>query len=333
MAHEIEARDVQAGIEMAWHRLTKVVPVVNFGDAFPFEVKREGIQSESGEPIPGFSVFTCSDDGKIAGKPMADSYSALSNEEFWGTCREALEGTGAIVESAGTIMDRSRRFMTIRLGDDSRNIGGRVFLHRISLIDSLDGSTRFHAVNTSTCVVCANTARMVMGDMSGEFHFKVKHSKGFRARLENTEAQIESMLGVRAEFEAALRLAAEEPLAQASARNLFAGFLGDGEPVEPMTTRTRNTVNRLTSLFNRGAGNKGETLLDAVSAVTDFYSHESAGGDNRWKQYISSEFGSGARFKTDFLSALFATREGKVTGIDRAGINRIQRHGEILLNA
>jgi len=35
MAAHLENRDVQAGIEQAWHGLTKVVPVVQFEDCFP----------------------------------------------------------------------------------------------------------------------------------------------------------------------------------------------------------------------------------------------------------------------------------------------------------
>jgi hypothetical protein len=69
--------------------------------------------------------------------------------------------------------------------------------------------------------------------------------------------------------------------------------------------------------------------------VTDFYSHESSGGEEnagfRWKQFQSSEFGSGNRAKTDFLSALFLTEKGRVKGIDRNGIAEMQKRGETLL--
>lgn len=335
MAHQIEIRDVQAGIEMAWHKLTRVVEKVTFADAFPWELKEVPLYVQTGKltRVPGFKAFVASDDKALCGRPMAETYTALSNAEFWGVCNDALAGTGAIVESAGTMMDRSRRFLTIKLADDSREIGGRKFLARISLVDSIDGSTHFYAVNTSTCVVCANTARMVMGDMTGEFRFKLKHTKGMRAKIEGMEAQIESMLGVQAQFNSALEMAANEPLSITGARDLFAGWLGDG--ADSLSTRAVNTVERLVTLHVKGAGNAGETLLDGVSAVTDFYSHESSGGEEkdgfRWKQFQSSEFGSGARAKTDFLSALFLTEKGRVTGVNRGGIAEMQTRGERLL--
>jgi len=335
MSHEIMFRDSQTGLTQAWTGLTNVVDRVTLENAFTWELKEVPLYVQTGKltKVPGFKAFVASDDKLLCGKPMAESYQALTNAEFWDTANEALEGTGAVVESAGTIMDRSRRFLTIRLADDQKTIGGRTFKHRISFVDSIDGTTHFYAVNTSICVVCANTARMVMGDMTGEFRFKLKHTKGFRAKIEGMNAQIESMLGVRAEFESALQMAASEPLAEGNARNLFAGWLGTD--AEKMSTRAVNTVDRLTGLYRGGAGNKGETLLDGVSAVTDFYSHESSGGEDkagfRWKQFNSSEFGAGARAKTDFLSALFLTEKGKVRGLNRPAINEMQSRGSKLL--
>lgn len=292
--------------------------------------------------IPGFSCFIANDDQALCGKPVMDSYTNLSNKEFWNVCKDALSGTGAIVESAGTIMDRSRRFMTIKLADDQTQIGGRTFKHRISLIDSIDGSTYFYGVNTSICVVCVNTSVAAIGDMTGQFRFKFRHSKGLKAKIEGMEMTIESMLGVRAQFNEALQIAASEQLVETNARNLFAGWIGGAMKedrnsiADELSTRAINTVDRLVELYRgEGKGNKGETLLDGISAVTDFYSHESSGGMEkegfRWKQYNSSEFGAGARAKTDFISSLFETKSGKLMGLNRPAIATMQDVGSKLL--
>lgn len=335
MSDQLLALDVQAGITMGWHLKTIVVPVVTREVAFPFEIERKPLYVNTGKlrKVPDFSVFVSTDNGEVVGRPMAETYVALSNEEFWNVCDDALKGTGAIIESAGTLNNRARRFMTIKLDNDSTKIGGREFLARISLIDAIDGSAYFHAVNTSICVVCANTARAVVGDMTGEFRFKLKHTKNFHARIEGMEKQIEAMLGVQAQFNAAMQLAAETPLVEIAARNLFAGWIGTG--ADSLSTRAVNTVDRLTGLYRSGAGNKGETLLDGVSAVTDFYSHESSGGEEkagfRWKQFQSSEFGSAQRSKVDFIGALFNTRGGNVTGLNLENIATMQSRGAALL--
>jgi len=311
MAAHIENRDVHAGIEQAWHGMTRVVREVTFADAFPYDIERKPLFTENGTRFDGYSYFLCSDDNKPAGVPVPDTYSAVTNQRFWEIVQNAVGGTGAIVESAGTIFDRCRRFVTVKLGTDVDNfkVGDRIFKNRFSLLDSIDQSTNLYGVNSSTCVVCANTFAVVMGDRSGEFRFKLRHSKNLVPKIENMEKAIDSFIGVTAQFQSALKIANEIPMTAPDARSLFAGWIA--QETNGLSTRSYNVVGRMTELFGRGAGNKGETVLDAFSAVTDFYSHESSGGADqpnfRWKQTLSSDFGAGAKRKQDFFGELFLT--------------------------
>jgi len=311
--HHLEERDVQAGIQQAWHGSTNVVPVVEFDNAFPFEIERLPLLVANDTPLEGWSFFRCSDDGKPAGVPVFESYVALTNARFWEIVQNAVGGSGAIIESAGTIYDRCRRFVTVKLGTDVDDftVGDRQFKNRFSLLDSIDGSTNFYGVNSSTCVVCANTFQVVMGDTSGEFRFKIRHSKNIMPKIENMEKAIDQFLGVTAQFKKALETANEIPVTPVDARSLFAGWIAT--EASGISARSFNIVTRLSELFQRGAGNNGETLLDAFSAVTDFYSHESSGGLDqegfRMKQTISSEFGSGSRKKQDFFANLFTAKK------------------------
>jgi len=134
--------------------------------------------------------------------PVSESYQALTNGRFWEIVQNAVGGTGAVIESAGTIYDRCRRFITVKLGTDldTFNVGDREFKNRFSLLDSIDGSTNFYGVNSSTCVVCANTFQMVMGDTTGEFRFKIRHSKNLLPKIENMEKAIDQFIGVTAQF-------------------------------------------------------------------------------------------------------------------------------------
>jgi hypothetical protein len=311
--HHLEERDIQAGTEMAWHGSTDVVPVVKFENAFPFEIERLPLLVANDTPLEGWSYFKCSDDGKPAGVPVFESYVALTNARFWEIVQNSVGGSGAIIESAGTIYDRCRRFVTVKLGTDVDDftVGDRQFKNRFSLLDSIDGSTNFYGVNSSTCVVCANTFQVVMGDTSGEFRFKIRHSKNIMPKIENMEKAIDQFLGVTAQFKKALETANEIPVTPVDARSLFAGWIAT--EASGISARSFNIVTRLSELFQRGAGNNGETLLDAFSAVTDFYSHESSGGLDqegfRMKQTISSEFGSGSRKKQDFFANLFTAKK------------------------
>lgn len=322
MAAHIENRDTQTGLEMAWHGLTKVVPHIAFEDAFSYEIERTQLQE-----CPSWSFFKCSDDGQMAGVPVSDTYSTMNNSRFWETIQNSTGGATFTVESAGTLFDRARRFVTVKLAHEGNEfkVGNRVFQNRLSFLDSIDGSTNFYGVNSSVCVVCANTFNMALRDTKGEFKFKVRHSKNFMPKIENMEKAIESFIGTTAQFKAAMEHAESFAVTQTEAKQLFAGWLGSD------STRAANTVDRLTHLFANGAGNSGRTLLDVFSAVTDYYSHESSGGSElagfRQKQSLSSEFGSGAKRKTDLFANLFRSN----SEIDPKNIRAMIDAGSVLL--
>lgn len=336
MAHNIENRDLQVGLSMAWHGKTIVVPMVTRELAFPFEIERQPIFSKGGEQISGWSAFICSDDGFIAGKPVADTYVAISNSRFWEMVANSVGGCGYTIESAGTLFDRSRRFLTVKLGVDGEafKVGEREFKSRLSFVDSIDGSTRLCAVNTNTCVVCANTAQVAMGDKSGAFNLTAKHTAGLLLKIEDIEKVIDAYIGSTAQFKAALAQAESIPVKPENAREAFAGFLGN-ERGEALSTRSLNTVGRLVSLYRGGAGNRGETLLDVYSAVTDFYTHEHSGGESkpgfRMKQFLASEYGSGAKAKADFFREIFATDENGSHTFNRGGFETMVARGRAIL--
>jgi len=337
MAAHLENRDIQAGLEMAWHGATKVVSEVRFEDAFPFDIERSPLFTAPEQPLEGWSYFRCSDDNKPAGVPVPDSYSAVTNARFWEIVQNAVGGSGAVVESAGTLFNRCRRFVTVKLGTDMDDfkVGDRTFKNRFSLLDSIDQSTNLYGVNSSTCVVCANTFAVVMGDTSGEFRFKLRHSKNLIPKIENMEKAIDSFVGVTSQFKQALVIANEIPVQAADARALFAGWAVTEN--NGLSTRTYNTVGRLTDLFNGGAGNRGQTLLDAFSAVTDYYTHESSGGEDqpgfRMKQTLSSEFGAASRKKQDFFANLFTARKKEAPEFNRPSFLSLIDKGRTILTA
>ena len=335
MPANLENRDVQAGLEMAWHGMTKIVPVINFADAFPYDIDRKPLFTDEGEELQGWSYFRCTDDGQPVGKPVPETYTAVTNQRFWEIVQNAVGGTGAVIESAGTVFDRCRRFVTVKLQTDldTFKVGDRVFKNRFSLLDSIDQSTNLYGVNSSTCVVCSNTFAMAMGDRSGEFRFKLRHSKNLVPKIENMEKAIDQFIGVTAQFQQAMKIANEIPVKLDQARPLFAGWIA--EETNGLSTRSFNTVGRLTELFTRGAGNRGETLLDAFSAVTDFYSHESSGGQDqpgfRMKQTVSSDFGAASKRKQDFFGQIFEV--DKQVTFNRDRFENLVTNGRNLISA
>ena len=300
-----------------WINQNNTVDEITFDKAFPYDFERHPINyGDEHLQINGtkYYVLECSDNGQTVGKPIPETYQHLTNERFWEIIQNSVGGTDAIIENAGTFKNRGRRFVTVQLGTDMDKfyVGNREFKNRFCLLDSIDMSSSLYGVNTSTCIICQNSFSAAMSDRSGLFRFKVRHSKNMIVGIENMEKGIESFIGVSKQFKHALEKANTIPVKHAEANQLFTGWIAkDNAKDKVLSTRSKNIVNRLGELFVSGKGNEGQTLLDAFSAVTDFYSHESSGGKDkdgfRTKQNESSQFGTGNRVKQNFYNELFSS--------------------------
>lgn len=328
MSHEIRKWDRQQGRTQAWHGLTAVVP--NLSLSHPefylgqWDVKEARIRATAPDGS-NLSLFAATEEdpegregGESAGwrclytddKPLPGAlfvgapynrgtYSPLSNKEFVRIIRASLDaaGIGDAVESVGSVFNRRRVFVSIKLpGMETGNFGGRDFSMFLNFLNSFDMSSPFMANTSNICTVCNNTFQMNLS----EGGCLVKHTKNMPEKLETLPAVVAQAIGAQKEFGNAFLALHSEAVSEDAVRFLFAEFVATGK----LSTRGHGTVERLVQLFRGGAGNAGKTLADAFSAITDYYSHESAGGEDIGKQFVSSEFGDGARKKRDGMAFL-----------------------------
>jgi len=336
---ESKNKDHFVSTTSTWLKKDNIVDEITFDNAFPYEFERQPLYdgNENHVSMNGTKWYglLCSDTQEFTGKPVPESYQHLTNQRFWEIVQNAVGGTDAKVENVGTFKNRARRYITVALGTDMDQfyVGQREFKNRFCLLDSIDMSSSLYGVNTSICIVCQNSFNSAMQDKSGLFRFKVRHSKNMIVGIENMEKGIESFIGVAKQFKHAMEIAAEVPVKREEVSQAFTGWIMQDSKDKVMSTRSRNTVERLTELFSTGDGNKGETLLDTFSAVTDFYSHESSGGQDkdgfRMKQNESSNFGSGNRAKQDFYKRLFKTPDSldKKPEFNKDGFKKLQEIG------
>ncbi|NJO61926.1 MAG: DUF932 domain-containing protein [Richelia sp. RM2_1_2] len=307
MAHCIETNDKQEGVEQAWHGLTVIRPDLSTDNCWlnTWDVVVHPLLFADGGKTP-FFAFRANDDPKIVvGKAFAESYEPITNAVFLEIIRESLIGTDHRLVSCGSVCNRGRIFASFQIQNlEKFNAGGREFDPFLNFGTSHDGSCVFYANTSNICTVCNNTFSANLRIKGRGINARVKHTKNAPMRLQNVAQIIEAAIGVQAEFANAFSEFEKQKIDKRKAENLFAGFLIGGKEVEKISTRTVNTVAELTNLFARGPGNRGESLADAFSAVTDYYTHESSGGTNRLKQFTSSEFGSGNDKKQEFFSLL-----------------------------
>lgn len=296
MAHNITKIDKHVGLVMGWHGLTEVVEkIVLAGSGHDHEILEKPISFTDGGNIPGFRALVCSDNDHVLAIAK-DSYKVVQNSRMWELLVNSMP-QGSVFESVLTCGGRSKYAVTVDIGGvkSKFDLADREFNNRIVAAWSHDGTMGLTLFDCNTCVVCQNTLNVSLAE-NHNVSFYLKHTENVDKRLDKVEEALIEMQSGRELFYAKLGELAETKCDAGAARNLFAGFMTDGEKRQ-LSTRASNTVDRMGELFVRGAGNRGETMLDCFSAITDFYSHESSGGENRLKQLASSEFGAGANAK------------------------------------
>lgn len=312
MSHELEKRDVQAGVDQAWHNMTRVVPVVTREIAHPFEVVAcecpsifvtDPVANPDGEVIgEGAYRRLIADDDKLpVGPPYnPETYSPSSIALFWSIIEKALADHTYEVVSAGSIRNRAQIFASIKLRDKFQ-IGDREFVDFLTILDSFDGSCALQAKYSSVCVVCANTFSAALN--AGKKLGRAVHTKGF----EEASARIVDSIGVffsRAEeIQKLLTTSHGIQVDLSDARCWICGVDSWKKPKLTMNDVQRTA--RMTELFQHGKGNEGQTRLDAFSAITEFHTHESGkfrgSGNGQW---ALSEFGNSADVKERGLVGL-----------------------------
>lgn len=326
MGHNIQKRDIQTGIEMGWHGLTNVVGKItreNCGILYGMEKQRLQLLDANGKivtkeeeifnkkkeiigyrTVPASDYFTIVslDDGLPIGGPVMSGYELISNGQMFDMIEEALAGTSHEIVSIGSIGNREKVFASIKL-NDKIVAAGRETQDVLNILWGHGGKFGVTARSSFTVVVCQNTFNASLSEKA-DFRLNVKHTAGSVAKIQNMAKAIDAHFGVAAEFKAAMDSLAAQTVTEASAKEIFAGFIVRETEIEEVSTRSQNQVNRLSELFKSGKGNRGQNFADVFNAITDYYSHESSGGDDKFKQFESSEFGAGNRAKTEAFDLL-----------------------------
>lgn len=324
MAHLIEKRDnvflaviPELFNGIGWHKLGKptkeftreaLAPVL-----FEHSYKEAGIMTDNGFVATGERYVVAADDGLPVGPAVGSRYWTPSNAELFDVFSEALAGSDYKLVSALTVENRTQfaldaKAATIKAG--RRDFSPYVGLHR-----AFGGKSSLYVCGHGTVMQCGNTTSLFLREVANADSLIVmRNSLGLKNRIPEFKSEIERIHGVNAEFAFALKEADEIPVAAPDARLAFAGLLTNGKPLVSTASgnvRTLNRVLQLSGLFRNGKANKGESLGDFYNAATEFYTHQSS-GDNRVKQFMSSEFGSAREFKSRLTGKLFPSMRPSV---------------------
>ncbi len=330
---------IQYGLEQAWHRETVIVPFIKSIEDVPLAVRpmrAAPIFIEDGKggyiPANGKQTVIDTDQGPLpVAKVIGDDATVIENRDLMSRVIDALAGAGHDIVSVGCYDDFQKFAISVKVAENFK-AAGRETARTLNIMNGHGGIARVIAKVGLTVVVCANTYALAMRE-GGDVIATLKKTKFAASRLPAFERAIEAQLGVCAEFAKAMDDLASVKVSEDQAREFFAGYLATPESVKAgkLSTRAINITDRLVSLFRNGAGNDGNGLDDVFHAVTDYYSHESA-GDNRAKQFVSSEYGDGSRSKEEVFQLLTkTTKRGAI--IERSGWKEMRAIGAPLVLA
>lgn len=314
MSAGITERDLQTGLNQAWHQKTNIVEVVTRDNSMPFEVIEApiiyktkktdffGVEKDVLIEDPEYKRLIASDDFLPIGEPYGNSYHPTSISTFWEIIRKGMGDTPHQIISAGTVDNRQKIFASIKMSDGFR-VGDREFKDYITLIDSFDKSTALQSRYSNVCVVCANTFAAVMkaGDSIG----KAKHTAMIEVNIQRLIDSINTFVGASQSFQRMLSNAHQITCSRDEARAWIAGV--EGRNTGTVSNGLKQKVARMMELFESGRGNEGRTRLDAFSALTDFHSNESTNRKGEGAQSYTSEWGTSAQTKNLVASSFEAT--------------------------
>jgi len=312
MAHNITNRDLQVGLKQAWHGLTRIVDEIDINGNYltSWDVERQPltyVDKTGVEVNTGFDILVATDDDMIIGKPMTKHYKPITNKAFIDLVKDAISSLPkAKIESIGSVCNRGKVFVTVSLNDyKSFKVGNREFNDYLNFGNSHDQTSKMWINNTNICTVCDNTFTYNLNKADSQIGSAV-HRGDVELKLANLSDVVDNFLGTQEDFRIKFERLLKKQIDEKKARDLFAGFLTRNNPREGVSTRCLNTVDTLTTLFKKGAGNRGENYADAFSAVTDYYTHNSTRGNGRVtaNQYVSSEFGIGRMNKQSFWTVI-----------------------------
>ncbi len=312
--------DIQTGLEMAWHGKTNVVETItreNSGICYSLIKRPLYRRSDNGnyEVSPDNFELVATDNNLPVGRAVSEAYEPITNVELWDMTEQALGGTRHKIVSCGTVCGRTKVFISIELNEAFR-AANRITKAVLNILSGHCGVLSVKAKSGFTVVVCDNTFTLSLREHS-DFVFNVVHKRGAKAKLANMAEAIDRHFGVVKEFQTAMDSLANNACNLTRAERIYAGFVTPPKH-NAMSTRTRNIVTRLGQLFANGRGNAGENEADLFNGLTDYFTHESSGGNNTWKQFESSEFGAAANRKLDFYNLLVHNRE-TLADIERRG--------------
>jgi len=326
MSHQITKIDTvlrPAGSKYrTWHGIDTEVhepitlPVARRYGVLPVVNKQALYVAGSDDAVENFKALTAVDKNgaKQTLDVVSDRYSIIQNEQVFRTMSESFKGTGLeyTLSCIGTLGGLKKFFISVAVGDDNGGfmVNGDKFYGNVNFVTSHDGGS-FHAHDSLTRIVCANTLRASMNGHKN-VDFKIRHKGDTAAKCADLSRYLSGVFTAREVFVENMGKLADQRVAGDDIRQIVGGYFVKeafkrGEKLETgFKTRSLNMIDGITDLAISGRGNSGQSLYDVLNGATEFWTSGDGVGRtaSAGKKAYSSEFGNAAASKERFSEYL-----------------------------
>lgn len=324
MAHKIEQPydRVFSTVSREWHGLADVVETINAETLDPilFPI----IEGDINISVDGESV-TMTDKALVADyrhrddipegqriralSVMGKDYCVIDNRSIFNCVEQAIKdhGLDAEIVTAGTVRSGKSFFISLQQSQASKEIiKNDNWDFYLNLTSSHDGIDALIPYMCGFRTVCWNTLRA--GIDSADTKISIYHKKNAALQMESLPEILVAMRNQQTEMIEALCHLAGITCSVEKAVRIVSGYfarLQDGNT--EFSTRSTNAVNEIVTTFQRGLGNRGETMYDLLNGVTEYYTSGQGTGmkSNLADRAFRANFGSAAEHKERFSNLLF----------------------------
>jgi hypothetical protein len=324
MAHKIEQPydQVYSTVSREWHGLAELVETINEETLSPilFPI----IEGDITISIDGESVkmtdkaivadYRHRDDipqgERIRGlSTMGKDYCVIDNRSIFNCVQQAINQNGldAEIVTAGTVRSGKSFFISLQQSDASKEVlKGDNWDFYLNLTTSHDGIDALLAYVCGFRTVCWNTLRA--GVDSSDSKVSIYHKKNAALQMDSLPEILLAMRNQQTEMIEALCHLAGITCSVEKAERIVSGYfsqLQDGNT--EFSGRSSKAVNEIVTTFQRGMGNRGETMYDLLNGVTEYYTSGQGTGQksNLADRAFKANFGSAADHKERFTNLLF----------------------------
>jgi phage/plasmid-like protein (TIGR03299 family) len=262
MAHNIEefadgSSAFFSAREVAWHKLGTITP-----DALSANDALKTAQLDWVVKVTEQSIFSKVDDktiqlddkyltyrdhpkkGLSALGVVGNRYTPIQNSDAFEFLNHIADESGAVFETAGSLGNGERVFMTMKFPDSMKLASGTdVIDNYIMAVNSHDGSSSFTVAVTPIRAVCTNTVRMALDAAASKV--SLKHTAGASAKVQQARETLGIVFKYQEEFEKEVEKLLSEKFTDTQYKKFVEALIP--EPKNDSTTRKENSVEKVRS--------------------------------------------------------------------------------------